>query len=157
MVHRPAYAILMLAHRRASFAASHCLLAIFAVLTVGAASSLAVAADVWVVTDRAHPVRTVAGARMSELDAPTRLEAALSADLPADPREAAARVQERLAADHGTLTQQLSAAYQAVTDAWSAGVTRIPAIVVDRRYVVYGDTDVAHALARIQTYREAHP
>lgn len=56
-----------------------------------------------------------------------------------------------------TTTEQLSTAYQGVTDAWRVGVTTIPAVVVDRRYVVYGDADAAHAVARIQVYREAHP
>ncbi|WP_410711904.1 DUF1525 domain-containing protein, partial [Brevibacterium sp. SIMBA_078] len=30
-------------------------------------------------------------------------------------------------------------------------------VLVDQRYVVYGDADVAHAIARVQAYREAHP
>ena len=42
-------------------------------------------------------------------------------------------------------------------DAWSLGVTTIPAVIVDRHYVVYGDPDAAHAVTRIQAYREAHP
>ena len=44
-----------------------------------------------------------------------------------------------------------------MTDAWSLGVTKIPAVVVDRRYVVYGETDVSRALARIEEYRRAQP
>lgn len=33
--------------------------------------------------------------------------------------------------------------------AWSLGITKIPAVVVDRRYVVYGESDMAKALVLI--------
>lgn len=117
--------------------------------------STAMAADVWIVTDRQHPVRAIPHARMIELDASTRIEATLSQGLPANPQEAAAAVRERLLSR--TTTEQLAAAYQGLTDAWHVGITTIPAVVVDQRYVVYGDADAAHAVARIQAYREAHP
>ncbi|CFU05044.1 integrating conjugative element protein%2C PFL_4709 family [Burkholderia pseudomallei] len=146
----------MFAYHRISIAAN-CHFALLATLAVATLTSRAIAAEVWIVTDSNHPVRTVPGARVIELDEPARLESALSAELPPDPQEAAARVQQRLAADGATLTRQLAAAYQAVTDAWSLGVTHTPAVIVDRRYVVYGDPDAAHAVARIHSYREAHP
>ena len=117
--------------------------------------STAMAADIWIVTDQQHPVRAIPHARIIELDAPTRIEATLSQGLPTNPQEAAAAVRERLLSR--TTTEQLSTAYQGVTDAWRVGVTTIPAVVVDRRYVVYGDADAAHAVACIQVYREAHP
>ena len=47
--------------------------------------------------------------------------------------------------------------YQDVTQAWGLGITKVPAVVVDRRYVVYGEPDVAHAAARIETYRRTQP
>ena len=37
------------------------------------------------------------------------------------------------------------------------GVTRIPAVVVDRKYVVYGETNVPRALERIEQYRRMEP
>lgn len=119
--------------------------------------SQAMATEVWIVTDHQHPVLGTEGARVIELDAPARIEAILSTDLSAHPTQAAAVVQQRLQADHGALAHQLVSIYQSVTDAWGVGVTTIPAVVVDRRYVVYGDPDATHALARIQAYREAHP
>ncbi|MGV4658900.1 TIGR03757 family integrating conjugative element protein [Burkholderia pseudomallei] len=122
---------------------------------LGSWVSTAMGADIWIVTDQQHPVRSLAHARVIELDAPTQIEATLSQGLPANPSEAAAEVRERLG--NTAVTQQLTAAYQGVTDAWRIGVTKIPAVVVDQRYVVYGDPDVAHAVARIQAYREAHP
>ncbi|MBF3494943.1 TIGR03757 family integrating conjugative element protein [Burkholderia pseudomallei] len=112
-------------------------------------------AELWIVTDLQHPVRTPAHARVIELDAPTHIDAALSQGLPASPEEAVAEVRARLR--NSAITQQLTTAYRGVTDAWRIGVTKIPAVVIDQRYVVYGDPDAAHAIARIQAYREAHP
>jgi len=34
---------------------------------------------------------------------------------------------------------------------------KIPAVVVDRRYVVYGEPDVPRAVARIDAYRSTQP
>jgi integrating conjugative element protein (TIGR03757 family) len=120
-------------------------------------ASGASAADVWVITDREHPVAVTPGIRLIELDAPARLEAELSAQLPPDPVRAAAIVRQRLK-DGGTdLQRRLAAAYQGVTDAWSLSVVKIPAIIVDRRYVVYGETAIDRALARIDAYRSVRP
>ncbi|CAM8820050.1 TIGR03757 family integrating conjugative element protein [Burkholderia pseudomallei] len=127
----------------------------FFLIMIGSRPPMAHGADVWIVKDRQHPVHTLAHARVIELDAPTQFEAALSKSLPANAGEAAAAVRERLATS--TITQQLTDAYQGVTDAWRIGVAKIPAVVIDQRYVVYGDPDAAHAVARIQAYREAHP
>lgn len=129
-----------------------CLLA-----TAVAAMAHAEAADVRVFTDRHHAVEAPVGIHVVKLDAPARIEAELAVNLPADPAQAAAIVRQRLQ-DGGTpLQQRLADAYQGVTDAWSLGVTKIPAVVVDRRYVVYGETDVSRALARIEEYRRAQP
>ncbi len=122
-----------------------------------AAMAHAAAADVRVFTDRHHAVEALSGVYVVELDAPARIEAELAANLPADPAQAAAIVRQRLQ-DGGTpLQRRLANAYQGLTDAWSLGVTKIPAVVVDRRYVVYGETDVPRALARIEEYRRMQP
>ncbi len=110
-----------------------------------------------VVTDHLHPVHHADDARVIELDAPSRIEATLAVDLPTDPPQAVRVVQQRLKDGNGELARQLAAAYQGVVAAWNLGVTTIPAVIVDRHYVVYGDTDVPHAVARVQAYREAHP
>ncbi|MFG7103570.1 TIGR03757 family integrating conjugative element protein [Burkholderia pseudomallei] len=136
---------------------SHSACALLFALGLNGLASTAMAADVYVVTDQAHPVRNAANARIIQLDAAAPIEARLSADLSADPQRAAALARQRIAADSIGLQRQLVMAYQGVIDAWDVGVTTIPAVVMDRRYVVYGDPDVAHALARIQAYREAHP
>lgn len=127
------------------------------VLCALAATANVMAADVRVFTDRDHPIEAPAGVPVVELDAATRIESALAADLPSDPAQAAAIVQQRLQDGGAALQRRLADAYQGVTDAWSLGVTKIPAVVVDRRYVVYGETNVSRALARIEAYRRTAP
>lgn len=117
--------------------------------------ALPVSAETWVITDRQHPV-TGKYDRLIELDAPERLEAALSKDLPADPEHAAKLLQQRLQPD-SLLQKQLVLAYRGVTDAWQRGIRKIPAVVVDQRYVVYGEADAAKAEARVAAYRRQHP
>jgi integrating conjugative element protein (TIGR03757 family) len=113
------------------------------------------AAEVLVVTDSRHPVEAASGARIVELDLPTRIEAELSATLPADPDRAAAIARQRL--DDKALQRRLRQAYQDVADVWGLGVGTIPAVVVDRRFVIYGEADTARAVARIEQYRRMHP
>ena len=132
-------------------------------LAVALPASLAVfspatfAADVVVVTDSRHPVKTMGGERLIEFDETPRIEAELSANLPADPERAAAIVRQRLKQGGTDLQRRIGTAYQGVTDAWSLGVTTIPAVVVDQRFVVYGEPDVARAVARIEQHRRTQP
>lgn len=91
--------------------------------------------------------------QLFELDGPASVEARLSARLPADPKRATAIVQRRLQNGGAALQRSLATAYQGVTDAWSLGVTKIPAVVVDRRYVIYGVPDVNRAVSLIEEYR----
>ncbi len=126
-------------------------------LAATALSQAAMAADVLVVTDSRHPVQAPAGARVIELDQAGRIEAELSAGLPADSARAAAIVQQRLRDGGQELQRRIARAYQDVADAWGLGIAKLPAVVVDRRYVVYGDADVARAVARIETHRRAQP
>lgn len=106
----------------------------------------AAVAEVWVVTDQKHPITVAAPVRLIELDAPARLQAQLNAQLTTDPAQAAAIARTSLA--------QLTEAWQELVDAWHLGVHTVPAVVVDRRYVVYGTTDVDAALFRIDTFRQ---
>ena len=115
------------------------------------AFALSAAAEVLVVTDRGHPVRTIPGARVIELDSPARIEAELSAKLPVDPGQALSLARRRVT--DRDLQGRLRRAYQGVIEARNLKLIKIPAVVVDRRYVVYGDPDVARAVARIETYR----
>ena len=132
-------------------------------LAVALPASLAVfspatfAADVVVITDSRHPVKTMGGERLIELDEGPRIEAELSAQLPVDPEQAPAIVKRQLNQGGAALQRRIASAYQGVTDARSLGVTSIPAVVVDQRYVVYGEPDVARAVVHIEQHRRSQP
>lgn len=129
-------------------------------LSLSMCAHAAFAADVLVVTDNRHPVQamqTVPGARLIELDAAERIEAELAAGLPADATRATAIVRQRLRDGGEALQRRIGSAYQGVADAWGLGIVKVPAVVVDRRYVVYGEPDVARAVARIETHRKSRP
>ena len=113
--------------------------------------------DLIVVTDSRHPVQAPAGARVILLDQAARIEAELAADLPSDPARGAALVRQRLKDGGAPLQTRRATAYQGVVDAWSLGVTTIPAVVVDQRYVVYGEPDLDKALARVAQHRKDKP
>ncbi len=119
--------------------------------------SPAAAAEVLVVTDSLHPVQSPAGTRVIELDQAERIEAQLTRNLPAAPDAAAALLQQRLHDGGSELQQRIGQAYQGVADAWGLGIAKLPAVVVDRRHVIYGESDVAKAVAHIDAYRSTHP
>ncbi|CAP41709.1 MULTISPECIES: TIGR03757 family integrating conjugative element protein [Pseudomonadota] len=121
------------------------------------ASQAASAAEVTVFTDRSVTLKSAENANVVRLDEAQEIEAGLAADLPADPHRAQAIVQERLKQGGARLQRDLASAWQGVADAWSLSVSTVPAVVVDRRYVIYGETDVARAVARIEAYRRAQP
>ncbi|WP_349817203.1 TIGR03757 family integrating conjugative element protein [Acidovorax sp. SUPP2539] len=116
-------------------------------------------AEIRIFTDSAHPVTAPAGITVTELDAPARLVAALGAGLPSDPARAEAIMRRRLKeAPRGTpAPTQIAQAYQGVADAYNAGIAKLPAVMVDGRYVVYGEPNVFRALARIAAYRSTQP
>ncbi|HEQ1867040.1 TPA: TIGR03757 family integrating conjugative element protein, partial [Pseudomonas aeruginosa] len=74
-----------------------------------------------------------------------------------DPQRAAAMVQQRLQQGGQLLQKRMLDAYQGVADAWSLGITTLPAVVVDQRYVVYGESDLDKALARVAQHRKDTP
>lgn len=113
-----------------------------------------VQAETWIVTDHSHPVNAPAGVRVILLDEQQRLEEQLSRALPSDPRQAAAAAQRFLTTPEGkSLQSDLARAQQGVVDARSTGVEKIPAVVVDRKYVVYGELDVPAATRLIDRAR----
>jgi len=116
--------------------------------------SAALAEPVQVFTDRTHPVQ------LGGLDIPViyldeveRLEAALSEGLSADPEQAE---KQALALLHSAKGQQLQRelldAYAGLAQAWSLGITHVPA-VVEGGHVVYGETDIARAVKRIEAFK----
>jgi len=101
-----------------------------------------------VFTTAGEPVINVpSGAAVIELDAPGRLDAKLSRDLPADHEVATAMMRERMATPEWQETADRYAdSYLGLARAWELGVEKVPAVVIDGRQVVYGQPDVAAAL-----------
>ncbi|MBD3875680.1 TIGR03757 family integrating conjugative element protein [Stutzerimonas stutzeri] len=110
-------------------------------------------AETIVVTDSQHPVTNAGNARVIELDRPAQLTQALSQGLPTDPQRAASAAEEMLSSEEGRrLTAELRRAYQDVADAKALKVQKVPAVIVDRTYVVYGLSDVAEAAGLVDAY-----
>ncbi|WP_193073765.1 TIGR03757 family integrating conjugative element protein [Pseudomonas sp. FME51] len=131
---------------------------ILALLSLLLFTNVAHTSAIWVVTDAHHVmIGSDAAHRVIMLDAPLAIERELSSQLPLNPQQAAVIVEDRLKKGGHALQQRLREAYQGVTDAWSLGITSIPAVVVDQRYVVYGESDLDQALARIKRHREGQP
>ena len=99
------------------------------------------------------PVRSL-GAAVVELDRRDRLVAALGLGLPADPEEALAEARRRLASPEGR-DRRRDLARAAAGNALAArlGIDRLPAVVVDGRYAVYGVRDVGRALDLVTAWR----
>ena len=112
-------------------------------------SGASVAQEIWAITE--------SGAPLQGTHSPTRIEAELAAGLPNDLQQAESILRRRLKAGGPSLQRRLQTAYQGVADAWSLGITTLPAVVVDQRYVVYGEANLDQALARIARYRKEHP
>jgi integrating conjugative element protein (TIGR03757 family) len=112
-------------------------------------------AETWVITDSAHPLTSVpTDVRVIKLDDQQRIEEQLSRKLPLDPHQAALAARQLMGSPAGAaLMHQLATAQQGNADAWSIGVSKVPAVVVDRRYVVYGQPDVTAAMQTINRAR----
>ncbi|MFL9676064.1 TIGR03757 family integrating conjugative element protein [Pseudomonas marginalis] len=108
----------------------------------------------WVITDSAHPIEATNEIRLILIDQLSALEDELSSGLPSSSAAAEAMFGERMTAQ---MSAKIENAHQDIVDTWSVGVTKIPAVVADGKYVIYGDSNVEHALTKIQLYREAHP
>lgn len=127
--------------------------AILGPLLGATAMDAASAAEIKVFTARAIPISVPADATVVYLDDAGAIEARLSANLPANQDRAEAIARQRLQDGGEAFQRDLASAWQGVADAWSLGITTLPAVVVDRRYVIYGEPDVAKAVARIEAYR----
>ncbi|OLY75700.1 hypothetical protein AU074_21760 [Pseudomonas sp. ATCC PTA-122608] len=108
----------------------------------------------WVITDSAHPIEATNEIRLILIDQLSALEDELSSGLPSSSAAAEAMFGERMTAQ---MSARIENAHQDIVDAWSLGLTKIPAVVADGKYVIYGDSNVERALTKIQLYREAHP
>ncbi len=111
------------------------------------------AADIRVYATRAISISASEHVTVVYLDDAGTIEGRLSAGLPSSQDKAETVARQRLQEGGETLQRELAAAWQGVANAWRLGITTLPAVVVNRRYVVYGEPDVAKAVAGIETYR----
>jgi len=121
------------------------------------ASPAAGAAEVVAFTLSSMPLRTADGAQVHVLDARDGHAEAFGADLPGDPERALAEAMRRLETPAGRATlARLASAAAGNAIASRLGIEKLPAVVVDGRYVVYGVRDVARAVERVQAWRLAN-
>ncbi|MEG3127005.1 TIGR03757 family integrating conjugative element protein [Pantoea cypripedii] len=101
-----------------------------------------------VYTDNQHlPGNLPSGVTVIFLDSPERLQTQMFSQLSADPKQAELQAQRVMSSNEWHQAEQkLVASYWDVIHAWELGIKKIPAVVFDERDVVYGTTDVAHAL-----------
>ncbi|OLO06708.1 integrating conjugative element protein [Salinicola sp. MH3R3-1] len=116
-------------------------------------------AGVEVFTTAGEPVvNAPASAAVVEMDAPARLDARISQDLPADPSRAKQALQSRMSDPEWQRTlEDYGRLYQGLARAWMLGIEKVPAVVVDSQYVVYGEPDVGRALEEIEQARGGQP
>lgn len=99
---------------------------------------------------RVVPSKTVP-AEIIKLDEGELLIRQLGSQLPNNQAAAEKEVFRRMATEDGkALVEQIGSVYDGVVEAWSLGITKLPAILIEDRYVVYGIYNVDDA---IKTYR----
>lgn len=92
-----------------------------------------------------------------QLDKPTGLQGEISKKLPTNLDDAAAFMSQYASSDEGKKQiQAIVDGYQGIGRAYGLGVTKLPATVIDERYVVYGTTDVNQVLRIYQKQSAAH-
>lgn len=96
------------------------------------------------------PMSGADGVPVFVLDGAGRVADRLTADLPAGRAEAEAEVRRRVAAGGA---EAIRTAAEGGRLAARLGVTRLPAVVVDGRFVVYGVTDMGRALDLVARWR----
>lgn len=128
-------------------------------------ASLAVSALAWapmsvlgqsieVFTTAGEPVSNVPeGVAVIELDAPARLDAEISQGLSADLDAARISMRERMESpEWPSIMQRYGDLHTGVTRAWLLRVEKVPAVVVDGQYVVYGQHNVESAVQEIVSF-----
>ena len=114
----------------------------------------AVAGDVVAFTLSSMPLRAAGGAQVHVLDARDGHAEAFGAGLPGDPERALAEVKRRMATAEGRAAlARIAAAAAGNALAGRLGIEKLPAVVVDGRYVVYGMRDVARAVEGVEAWR----
>ncbi|EJZ7021706.1 TIGR03757 family integrating conjugative element protein [Salmonella enterica] len=86
------------------------------------------------------------------------LEQSLFPALSQHPEQAEQRAREQMKQpDWREQEARLTRAYQSLLDAYALGVEKVPAVVLDEKYVVYGTTDIRVAEKKQDTWQETQP
>lgn len=93
---------------------------------------------------------------ITELDASARLDAEFSYGLSKDPQVALSQLKKKLEVQGESLYRKYQIHYTGLARARVLGVLKVPAVIVDGKYVVYGETDVSISLRKIKQYMEAN-
>ena len=114
----------------------------------------AAAAEVVAFTVSSMPLRATGGTRVHVLDERDGHAEAFGAGLPGDPERALAEARRRLETPAGRAAlARIAEAAAGNALAGRLGIEKLPAVVVDGRYVVYGVRDVAQAAKRVEAWR----
>ena len=117
------------------------------------ASPAAGAGEVVAFTLSSMPLRA-SGATVHVLNARDGHAEAFGADLPDNPERALAEAKRRLATPAGRAAlARIAEAAAGNALAGRLGIEKLPAVVVDGRYVVYGVRDVVRAVERVAAWR----
>ncbi|HAV1239867.1 TPA: TIGR03757 family integrating conjugative element protein [Salmonella enterica] len=129
----------------------HFLLALISVFTLHPA-----AAQTVIYTTARFPVEHPApGVVIQTLEDVNELEQALFPALSQNPQQAEQQARLRMQQpDWKSQEAHLTHTYQALLDAYTLGIKKIPAVVFDDRYVVYGTTNVELAQQKLDAWRE---
>ena len=123
-----------------------------------AASPAVGAGDVVAFTLSSMPLRGTGGATVHLLDARDAYAAAFGAGLPGDPERALAEARRRVSSPAGRAAlARIAEGAAGNVLAGRLGIEKLPAVVVDGRYVVYGVRDVARAVERVEAWRAEAP
>ncbi|MGL4724663.1 MAG: TIGR03757 family integrating conjugative element protein [Scandinavium sp.] len=95
------------------------------------------------------------GVEVQLLENVDTLSQSLFPPLSSSPAKAEVQVRLRMQqTDWHAQEARLTRAYQALLDARIVGITKVPAVVFDDHFVVYGITDVALAQLKLDAWRE---
>ncbi|HAG2284629.1 TPA: TIGR03757 family integrating conjugative element protein [Salmonella enterica] len=122
-------------------------------------TSAPVSAQTVIYTTARYPVENPEpGVVIQVLEDIHSLEQSLFPVLSQHPEQADQRARERMKQpDWREQEARLTRAYQSLLDAYALGIEKVPAVVLDERYVVYGTTDIRVAEKKRDTWLEMQP
>ena len=104
------------------------------------------------------PQNMPSNAVLVEIDAAGRIDALLSESLPDDPEQAQAFMRQVMnSPEWDSFSQQLKQAYTGLARAQQLNIEKVPAVVINSTFVIYGVTKVDDALKLFYEYHhEGH-